>query len=72
MQYSDRFEGNRIDGRIGHDDVTLNTELPKNEARDGSTRIMAGLRPRNLLRWLEMTCIAGMPTLVDPENSSTH
>jgi hypothetical protein len=73
MQYSDRFfSGNLIDGRMGQDDVTLNSELPKNDALDGNTRMMVGLRPRNLLRFGDTTCIADIPLMADPENSSVH
>jgi len=57
---------------MGQDDVTLNSELPKNDTLDGSTRMMAGLRPRNLLRFGEMTCNADIPTSKDPDNSSVH
>ena len=32
MQYSDEFVGNRIEGRMGHDEVTLNMEPPRNDS----------------------------------------
>jgi hypothetical protein len=72
MQYSDRFACNSMEGRMGQDDVTLNTEPPRKDALDGFTLMMTGLRPRNLVRCADVTLIPGKLTPVEAVNSRIH
>jgi hypothetical protein len=72
MQYSDEFVGNRIEGRMGHDEVTLNMEPPRNDALDGCTPKITGLRPRNLVRCADTTCIEGKSVSCALVNSRFH
>ena len=57
---------------MGQDEVTLNIEPPRKDVLDGRTRIMIGLRPRNLVRCTDVTCIVGMLLFNDVSYSNVH